>query len=223
MIDITAALASLRTGEESVRLRVVDELGAAGQPEAISALLLAVGDLSWPVRQAAALHLERSPPALLLPVLERALRDGENAANRNAAMEIYVRRGESAVLALMPLVADSDEEVRNFAAVMLGSLKDRRAVPLLITALVDPDVNVRHAAAASLGQIGDPSAVMPLVEALRTEPWLTYPAIHALGEIKDPRAAPALLDLLGDEFFRGPALEALGNLADRSALPMLVP
>jgi HEAT repeat protein len=138
-------------------------------------------------------------------------------------MEIYVRRGESAVPPLMSLLVDADEEVRNFAAVMLGSLKDPRSVSHLIAALADVDVNVRHAAAASLGQIGDRAAVMPLVEALRTEPWLTYPAIHALGEIRDPRAAPALLDLLGDEFFRGPALEALGSLADRSALPRLVP
>jgi HEAT repeat protein len=222
-LNITAALEALRTGEESTRRQVVDALAASGQPEAVLALLLAVGDESWPVRQAAAAHLERLPLDTLLPVLESALRDGENAGTRNAAMEIYVRRGEAAVPALLTLLRDEDEEVRNFAAVMLGPLKDRRAVLPLMTALLDPDVNVRHAAAAALGQIGDPAAVMPLVDALRTEPWLTYPAIHALGEIADPRAAPALLDLLDDEFFRGPALEALGGLADRTALSRLVP
>src|SRR5262249_30488250 len=57
----------------------------------------------------------------------------------------------------------------------------------------------------------------------RSEPWLQYPAIHALGEIGDPRAAPALVEMLADDFVRGPALEALGQLGDRDVLPHLVP
>ena len=35
MIDIRAAILSLRSGEESERRRVVDELGRSGRPEAI--------------------------------------------------------------------------------------------------------------------------------------------------------------------------------------------
>src|SRR2546430_859591 len=80
-----------------------------------------------------------------------------------------------------------------------------------------------RAAAQSLGQTGSREPVPPLIDALRAEPWLQYPAIHALGEIGDPRAAPALLDLRDDEFFRGPALQALGRLAGREALPRLIP
>ena len=148
---------------------------------------MAVGDESWPVRQASAERLAAFDPALLLPVLESALRDEEDAAVRNAAMEIYVKMGAAAVAPLLRLLADRDEEVRNFAAVMLGTVGDTRAVPSLVNALADPDVNVRHAAATSLGQIGSPEAVEPLVRALRTEPWLQYPAINALGEIGDPR------------------------------------
>ena len=60
-----------------------------------------------------------------------------------------------------------------------------------------------------------------LVEALRGEPWLQYPALHALGEIADPRAAPALVELLDDELLRGPALDALARLAGRDALPRI--
>jgi hypothetical protein len=84
-------------------------------------------------------------------------------------------------------------------------------------------VNVRHSAASSLGQIGSPDAVEPLVRALRTEPWLQYPAINALAEIGDPRATPALLELLDDELLRGPVLEALGRLAGREALQRVIP
>jgi HEAT repeat protein len=222
-LDIQAALQALRSGEEAVRRRVVEDLGRSGASEAIAPLLLAVADESWPVRQAAADRLSAFPEASLLPALEAALRDDENAGMRNASMEIYVRLGSAATEPLLGLLADPDEEVRNFAAVMLGSLRDPRAIEPLIGAMRDADVNVRHAAAASLGQIGAKEAVPPLIEALEAEPWLQYPAIHALGEIADPRAAPALLGLLEDEFFRGPALEALARLADRAALPRIVP
>ncbi len=222
-LDIQAALESLRTGEEAVRRQTVEQLGHSGRAEAIPALLLALADESWPVRQAAAERLVSFDGRLLLPVLEASLRDDENAGLRNGAMEIYVRLGSSAGPPLVALLEDRDEEVRNFAAVMLGNLREPAAVGSLIGALQDTDINVRHSAATALGQIGSPEAVPPLIEALKTEPWLQYPAIHALGEIGDPRAAPALIDLLGDEFFRGPVLEALGRLADRDALPYLVP
>src|SRR5512145_1110220 len=113
-LDIQAALASLRSGEESVRRRVVEDLGRSGQPEAILPLLLAVADESWPVRQAATEALAGFDEGALLPALESALRDDENAGLRNASMEIYVKLGPSAGTALLRLLHDPDEEVRNF-------------------------------------------------------------------------------------------------------------
>jgi HEAT repeat protein len=169
-LDVQAAMASLRSGEESVRRAVVEHLGQSGQPEAVGPLLVAVADDSWPVRQAAVEQLAAFRLEVLLPALEGALRDGENASVRNAAMEIYVRLGPAAAAPLLALLRDADEEVRQFSAVMLGSLKDQAAVVALIGALEDPDLNVRHAAAQSLGQIGSPLAVPPLIEALRDLP-----------------------------------------------------
>ncbi len=221
-LDAAAALEILRHGEEHARRRVVAELAGSERREAIAPLLVAVGDESWAVRQAAVEGLARLTPDALLPTLEAALRDGDDAGSRNAAMEIYVRLGESAVQPLLTLATDSDEEVRLFACVMLGSIKNEAAVPGLVAALADPDTNVRHAAATSLGQIGSQAAVPRLVEALRGEPWLQYPALHALGEIADPRAAPALVALLDDDLLRGPALDALARLAGRDALPRIV-
>src|SRR5688500_6188576 len=223
MIDIRAAIESLRSGEEAARRRAVEELGRSGRPEAIAPLLMAVTDESWPARQAAVERLAAFDAAVLLPHLEQALRDDADAAVRNAAMEIYVKMGPSAGPALLALLRDGDEEIRNFAAVMLGARREGRAVPPLLDALSDTAVNVRHSAAASLGQIGSPEAVPALVGILRAEPWLQFPAIHALGEIGDPRAAAALLDLLDDEMLRAPVTEALGRLAGREALPRLLP
>ena len=52
-LDFQAALDALRSGEEAVRRATVDQLGRSGLREAIGPLLMAVGDDSWPVRQAA--------------------------------------------------------------------------------------------------------------------------------------------------------------------------
>jgi len=219
-LDIQAARETLRSGEEAVRRDVVERLGAARQPEAVGLLLEALGDESWPVREAALAHLVEFPDSAVHPALEAALRDHADAGLRNAAMEVYVRRGDLGPLSR--LVEDADEEVRNFAAVMIGSLGDAAGTGALIGALADPDVNVRHAAAASLGQIGSPEAVPALIQVLEGEPWLQYPAINALSEIGDPRAVPPLLGLLGEEMLTAPVLEALGRLAGREALPSIV-
>ena len=182
-----------------------------------------MGDESWAVRQSAIEALASFRRDALLPTLEAALRDGEDAGLRNAAMEIYVRLGSAAAPPLLALLRDPDEEVRLFAAVMLGTLREPSAVSALVAALSDADVNVRHAAATSLGQIGSKDAVPRLVEALREEPWLQYPALHALGEIGDPRAAPALVPLLEQELLRAPALEALGRVGGRDCLAAIAP
>jgi HEAT repeat protein len=222
-MDIHFELEQLRSGEESLRREAIDRLGRSGLEEAIPPLLAAVGDESWPVRETATERLRTFDPTLLLPALEAALRDDEDAGLRNAAMEIYVKVGAPAVEPLLKLLVDRDEEVRNFAAVMLGSLEDKRSVGPLIAALKDPDINVGHAAAASLGRIGSGEAVLPLIEALSTGPWLQYPAINALAEIGEPMAVGALLPLLKDEWLQGPVMEALGRLAGREALPQLIP
>src|SRR5258708_3360247 len=124
--DLQAALQTLRSGEESARRQAVVALGGSGLTEALPALLTAVADESWPVRQAATDQLAAFPADLLLPALETALRDHANATVRNAAMEIYVRLGATGVPPLLALLRDRDEEIRNFAAVMLGTVRDEK-------------------------------------------------------------------------------------------------
>ena len=79
-LDIQAAIEALRSGEEALRRRVVEDLGRSAAPEAISPLLLAVADESWPrcARRRPTVS-PVFPRSALLPALEAALRDGENA------------------------------------------------------------------------------------------------------------------------------------------------
>jgi HEAT repeat protein len=150
--------------------------------------------------------------------LEQAIRSDGNANLRNGAMEVLVRFGSLAVPSLIKLLQDIDEEVRNFSAVMLGDICSRESVVPLIQVLRDKDVNVRHGAAEALGRIGDPAALVPLLELLKEEFWVQYPAVTALAAMRDRRAVPHLLDLLGGELITVPAIEALGEIGDPRAL-----
>lgn len=154
----------------------------------------------------------------LYPTLEKAVRDNSNADRRNSAMEVLVRFGKPAVARLVKLLHDSDEEIRNFATVMLGDIGNREAVGALIQALSDPDVNVSHGAAEALGKIGDRAALLPLIDLLKGDFWLQYAAITAIGAMRDYRAVPHLLDLLDNELLAGPVVQTLGDIGDPRAI-----
>jgi HEAT repeat protein len=157
----------------------------------------------------------------LYPVLERCVRDDENADLRNSAMELLVKSGKTALPKLIKLLRDANEEVRNFATVMLGDIGNREAVGPLVRALSDPDANVSHGAAEALGKIGDRAALLPLLELLKGDFWLQYAAISAIGAMQDARAVPHLLELLENEMLAGSVIEALGNIGDPRALYQL--
>jgi len=152
------------------------------------------------------------------PELERGLRNDNDADHRNGAMDILVAFGKAAVPYLVKLLKDENEEVRNFVCVMLGDIGNREAVGHLVMILKDNDVNVSHSAAEALGKIGDRAALFPLIELLKGDFWVQYSAIAAIGEMRDYRAVPHLLDLLDNELLAGAAADALGKIGDPRAL-----
>ncbi|MBJ6800582.1 HEAT repeat domain-containing protein [Geomonas propionica] len=188
------------------------------QERSLPELLLFVGDAERGRKSEALDTIIGRGLAAIYPALEAAVRDNDDADLRNGAMEVLVKMGGEAVPRLNLLLTDGDEEIRNFSAVMLGDIGSRDAVDPLIRALADPDSNVSHSAAEALGKIGDRSALMPLLELLQGEFWLQYPAICAIGELRDYRAVPHLLPLLDNELLRGAVIEALGKVGDHRAL-----
>lgn len=129
------------------------------------------------------------------PVLEKAIRNDDNADLRNGAMEVFVRFGSSAVPHLMQLLDDQNEEVRNLSTVMLGYIGSSNAVDRLCCALKDSAANVRHGAAEALGKIGDQRALLPLADLLRGDTWDKFYAVAALGDLGDVRAIPMLIEI----------------------------
>ena len=186
--------------------------------EAMTALLGTYYDCSCEEQSRIAARVGGKPDDLVYAVLEQALRNDADANLRNAAMELYVSFGSRSLSRLAALLRDANEEVRTFAAVMLGTMGNREAVPPLIDALTDADLNVKHAAAESLGRIRDDRAVLPLIEALTGDMWLQFPAAMALGELADSRAIGPLVALLEMPGANMPAIQALGKIGDPAAL-----
>lgn len=133
--------------------------------------------------------------------------------------------GEDYVEHAISRVQDGDALHRRLAAEDLGRLRDSRAAPALIGALADAEVDVRCAAARALGELGTRSAAPALLDMLvRRRPGLGC-AMVALGKLREPSAAGALVAALvhpnGDRLEARSAVEALASLGAAGAPPLL--
>jgi HEAT repeat protein len=105
----------------------------------------------------------------------------------------------------------------------LGESNDGAAIEYLVQALGDQDVRVKAKAVEMLGRMRASEATPVLVQHLflvTTEEKLKQRILAALGEIGDPSAAPAILDLLErdlDQATRGTAIFALGEIGASEA------
>ncbi len=181
-------------------------------------LLYLVADDEQGFRSEAIARLLSMGIASIYEVLERGVREESDADFRNGAMDALVAFGREALPYLVRLLQDANEEVRNFACVMLGDIGSREAVSPLIRTLGDKDANVSHSAAEALGKIGDRSALFALIELLKGDFWVQYSAITAIAEMRDYRAVPHLLQLLDNELLSGAVIDALGAIGDPRAL-----
>ena len=117
-----------------------------------------------------------------------------------------------------------DPRVRQYLALSLGEIGDRRATPALILALEDADDQTRIFAIRSLGFLRDTSSVTALLtQAESNDPGIKKVVSHALGLLGDDRAIPALRGMLnsGDPNVRWNAALALCRFKDRSGLGVI--
>lgn len=174
----------------------------------------------------------------------QALRDDASIVRATAARAVLAMPPDEAARALIPLLQDKDEFVRQETAYALGLTRSTVAVGPLVALLErDKMESVRGAAAVALGQIGDESAVIPLAGRLsarirasglfsritrgrRTEnEFVRRAAARSLGQIRSRAAVPALIEVLRDERseddVRREAARALGLIGDIAAVPAL--
>jgi len=218
--EFVAALGDRYT---DVRTGAAWALGQIRDARAVGPLIQALRDANALVRASAAWALGEIRDASAVEPLIGALHDPDKWARELAAdalqrIDPKWGRGEPATQAVPGFLAalrDQDEDMRVFAALLLGYLKDVRAVEPLIATLKDPQPEVRGVAAGALGDIGEARAVEPLISTLADpQSSVRRTAVMALGQIRDLRAVEPLVGALGDqeEYVRKAAAEALNKI-----------
>lgn len=177
-------------------------------------------------------------------VASLALRDPASIVRATSARAVLALPADEAAAALLPLLQDRDEFVRQETAYALGETRSRQAVAPLVTLLEkEKQDGVRGAVAVALGQIGDEAAVIPLAELLDRRvaapgllnrlrrkkkdenEFVRRAAAHSLGQIGSRASIPALVGILEDERapddVRREAANSLGLIGDTAAVPAL--
>jgi TIR domain/HEAT repeats/NACHT domain len=154
-----------------------------------------------------------------------ALHDSDANVRSLAAAECgYPFESLGVVKALIGLLIDADEQVREKAVTGIGSAAKAIGTKPLISMLGDPSATVRASAAWALGSIGQRSAVKPLIAALHDPvAEVRENVAGALGQVGDPAAIKSLSAALKDTDagVRREAAVSLGQTFDARAIKPL--
>ena len=183
----------------------------------------AVGAGHWQLRGAAVRTLRQRASTAEIAHLLDTLRRGYHDLNVVSSALQVLSANRDVTSPLIELLSDAQADLRMHAALALGHVGDPVAVPALVAALDDEEPNVRFHAIEALGSIGAGDAVDRLAEIARSgDFFLSFPAIAALARADDPRVAPALTSLLGDDLLRPAVIETLAAIGDEDAVAPLV-
>ena len=136
---------------------------------------------------------EEAVPALV------DLTHSSNADHRWWGLRVLAQSPHSQAGWLIPFLNDPAPEVRQCAALGLAARPDEVAIQPLIRALSDEDSMVGNLATNALARIG--SAAVPfLIEAVKSAPQSArIHALRALAEIRDHRAIPVMMQVMGED------------------------
>jgi len=215
-----------------VRAAVAESLGYLNDERAIFPLMDALQDTSSFVRRAAALSLGRMHAKEAQVVLLRALED-TNIYVRRAAITAIGKLGIPDLgQVLLPLLETDDRRVQRNVITALHRLEMREAIPSMIALLEEylyapcpQELPVVKALVVALGKLQASEALPVLTRVMRGYVGTRSIAAKTLGELGDPSAGPALVEVL-----RGrstgllvAALASIRQLDYREALPQVRP
>jgi len=136
---------------------------------------------------------EEAVPALL------DLTHSADADQRWWGLRVLAQSPHSRAEWLIPFLNDPAPEVRQCAALGLAARPDEGAVQPLIRALSDKDGMVGNLAVNALVKIGS-AAVPSLIEVVKNAPQSArIHALRALAEIRDHRAIPVMMQVMGED------------------------
>jgi HEAT repeat protein len=221
---VNALYESLRYDLSPVRWNAAQSLTQLGE-SGISALIGALRDRAWTVRQQAADALGWVSGKRVADALRKALKDRDPSVRANVAIALGRTGGKSVVEVLLGVLKDEEPDVRWGVAHALGDLGGERATAALLETLKDGVGYVRAGAAEALGQIGGETVIKALLEALQ-DPHsdVRENTAKSLGRVGGKGVVPALLQALKDSDpsvqFR--VLEALGRVGGEKAYTALL-
>lgn len=204
-----------------VRLRVAHSFGQCTESEAVQSLMTLIRDSKDAVANMAARSLSRNPRSSLA-LLIRMFSDKEWKMRSRAAMSIK-RMGPGASDALKSALEDNDSNVRFWAAICMGNLRDRSHSKLLLEKLQDRDIGVRIAALRALREIGDPNVASKLFEALSQPSEIIRDLIYEILKDFGTHSIPYLMESLSSEYWMGRALaaQALTDMGSDAVVPLV--
>lgn len=238
---IPALLKQLQAAEINARVYAASSLRAFQTPAVIQALIRATRDADPNVRLAAISSLGTlggpRAQAELLSILKSPIAAGQQPGSlldhEQAAGVMSNLPAEAVGPALVKTLSSQHANLRNAAAQSLGTLGYRPAVPALLKLVQHAestqisDQMDQRALVESLGKIGDRSATPVLcrllISSLDKDKVLSMVMISALGELEDPTALPALLQVLerNDDSLNDRLSETLSSLKDPAVIPAL--
>lgn len=193
-------------------------------PEETAPLLItAIQDVHRAVRESASEMLETIPPSFVSKELVPLL-GSERIEIRNIVADILTRFGDAAVEDLIDALKHGNEDVRKFAADILGLNGSLLAVKGLCKSSFEDEVdNVSSAAVMALGKIGSPDALETLYKVVTEKVDVRGEAIEAIGLIGDEKSAEFLESQLGHgtTLIQYAVIDALGNLGTDNSIEKL--
>jgi HEAT repeat protein len=215
---VPALIPLLKSPDPELRQHVAFALGMIRDKAATDALIGALKDDDPIVRGYAATALGEIGDPRAKEALLAALRT-EDASVVNMATSLYNLGSREVVEILIGKLRDPNPNNRLYAVYALGKISDPAEVHPLIGVLEDEEIG--WLAAKALVNIG-PAALQPLLEALFSENrTVRLYATYALGEIRDPKAARAMVKMLQDPepLVIDTAAVALATIGDRTVIP----
>ncbi len=229
--DVTSSMdrqltlrARLHAGDEEAHLEAAQSLAQEGSPEAVQALVEALGDASWQVRRAAVEALAQVGGEYLTDtVLAGLASDHDNLSVLSGTLGVLALTSADLHRSLIELLHHPDADVRIYAAQALANQRAPEVIPALLEALDDPEPNVRYHAIEALGKLRAKVAVDRLLDIAETRDfYLAFPALDALARIGDTRAATRVAALIDDDLLRPAVIDALLVVGDETAVQPLV-
>ena len=207
---------AMRDPDVAVRISALETLERHDALPSLLAVLSALDDDSREVRlRAVRLVTGKRDPRVALPLLTHI-----EDADRQVRVEAIRALGSHprATPALLRLVADPAEDVRNAAIDALAALRAETAVPALVAlARKRPADDAARRAQVALGKVASPAAIATLIALTRTPPVSaeTKGALRAAGAAAVPPLARELAG--GSPGSAAIAAAILGEIGDRRA------